>query len=251
MDHYKPCSRFWSTRSTEPKSSRPFRLDRLECARSKRCAPVWKRSSEIPMLIAHLVPGYFAAVKSRPDWKPIWSKSQRTLLWVAALGSTVLPDVDVIYNTLFRGFINHSILWTHSLIPHLIVGLGWLILRYAGSWPFLRTLVWIVAVGGLSHLVLDVIVHGTPLLYPWSLMMVGWPPTRVVKGGLWAYLTDPIFLLEPLALALVGWHWILNQNFTSRVQTVLLTMLFVIFISFIVSFLWLLPELRALVASAL
>ena len=150
------------------------------------------------MLIAHLAPGYFAVVKSQPSWNPGWNKNQRFLLWAVALGSTVAPDIDVIYNTFFQGFINHSTLWTHSLIPYLGIGLVWLILRDVKRWPFLQTLVGLIAVGGLSHLVLDVIAHGTPLVYPYSLIMIGLPPTRVVEGGIWAYLTDPIFIFEPL-----------------------------------------------------
>lgn len=209
----------------------------------------WTNSSwwEQPMLIAHLVPGYFAAVISRLNWKPEWNKSRRMLLWAAALGSTFAPDVDVIYNALFRGFINHSTLWTHSLIPHLGVGLLWWILSYLKKWPFLQTLIGLVTVGGLSHLALDVIAHSTPLLYPFSLTMFGIPPTRVVKGGILAYLTDPIFLFEPLALTLLACHWILSQYFASRVRAIALTVLWVGFISFTIGFLWMLPKMQAMV----
>jgi hypothetical protein len=49
------------------------------------------------------------------------------------MGSTIAPDLDVIYNTLFRGFFNHSILWPHSLWPHLSLGLAWWTLRHARS----------------------------------------------------------------------------------------------------------------------
>lgn len=198
------------------------------------------------MLIAHLVPGYFAAVKSRLNWKPEWNKSRRMLLWAAALGSTFAPDVDVIYNALFRGFFNHSTLWTHSLIPHLGVGLLWWMLSYLKKWPFLQTLIGLVTVGGLSHLALDVIAHSTPLLYPFSLTMFGIPPTRVVEGGILAYLTDPIFLFEPLALTLVVWHWIRSQYFTPRVRAIALTVLWVGFISFTIGFLWMSPDMQAM-----
>jgi len=75
------------------------------------------------MLIAHLVPGYFAADHSQKTWPAEWSNNQRRWLWTAALVSTFAPDMDVIYNALFRGFINHSWLWTHSLFLHLGVGL--------------------------------------------------------------------------------------------------------------------------------
>ena len=203
------------------------------------------------MLGAHLVPGYFAAIKSRQSWKPEWNKSQHILLWAVAFGSTVVPDLDVIYNAFFRGFVNHSTLWTHSLIPYLGIGLFWWILRYAKKWPFLQLLVGLVVVGGLSHLVLDVIAHGTPLLYPISLRMFGMPPVRVVEGGIWAYVTDPIFLLEPLALTLLVWHWISNQNLTPRVRTVVLALILVSFISFAGVFLWLLPDMQKAVARVL
>ncbi len=201
------------------------------------------------MLVAHLVPGYFAVVKSRQSWKPEWNKSQHTLLWTVAFGSTVAPDLDVIYNALFRGFVNHSTLWTHSLIPYLGIGLIWWGLRYVKKWSFLQTLVGLIVVGGLSHLVLDVIAHGTPLLYPFSLRMFGAPPVRVVEGGIWAYLTDPIFLLEPLAFTLLLWHWISDQDFTVKIRTAAQVLLLVSFVSFTVIFLWLLPDMQAAVAS--
>lgn len=157
------------------------------------------------MLIAHLVPGYFAAATLEPD--PEWSITQRRLLWTVALGSTVIPDTDVIYNVVFRGFVNHSVLWTHSLFVYVGIGLLWWILRRADRWSYWRAIVGLVAVGGLSHLALDMIAHNTPLLYPFSMCMFGIAPDRVVEGGISAYLTDPIFLLEPLLFLFAFAHW--------------------------------------------
>ncbi len=159
------------------------------------------------MLAAHLVPGYFAAVKAQPTCKAEWGSGRRRLLWTVALGSTVAPDLDVIYNTLFRGFFNHSILWPHSLWPHLGLGLAWWVLRRAQRWPYLTSLLGVATAGGLSHLALDVLVHGTPLLYPFSIEMFDVVATRVVQGDVWAYLRSPIFLAEPLALALAALHY--------------------------------------------
>jgi hypothetical protein len=162
------------------------------------------------MLGAHLVPGYFATVKSQSRWSQEWSEPQRILLWAAAIGSTVIPDLDVIYNTLFRGFINHSVLWTHSLFPYISIGLCWWLLYRSGRWPYWQMLLGLTTVGGLSHLALDVIAHGTPLFYPLSSVMIGAAPHCVVEGGFLAYVTDPIFLLEPLLLTLAAVHWILT-----------------------------------------
>jgi GAF domain-containing protein len=201
------------------------------------------------MLVAHLVPGYFAAVNSQPQWKLEWNTGQRALLWAAALGSTIVPDLDVIYNAVFHGFVNHSTLWTHSLFVHLTVALGWWLLRRIGRWPYLQTLVGLVAVGGLSHLVLDVSSHGTPLLYPVSLVMFGFPPERVVEGGFWAYLTDPIFLLEPLLLTLAAAHWTLSRKPTQRVRPLTLIVLTGVLVLFTVAFLLLLPVLQSVAAS--
>ncbi len=164
------------------------------------------------MLAAHLVPGYFAAVKSQSSWKAEWGSGRRRLLWTVALGSTIAPDLDVIYNVLFRGFFNHSILWPHSLWPHLCLVLAWWALRRAQHWPYLTSLLYLAAVGGLSHLALDVLVHGTPLFYPFSLQMFDVVATRIVQGGVWAYLKAPMFLVEPLALSLTALHWTLERR---------------------------------------
>lgn len=164
------------------------------------------------MLAAHLVPGYLAAAKSQPIWSPDWSRPQRILLWIAALGSTVAPDTDVVYNTLFRGFFNHTTLWTHSIFVYLGLGLVWLLLRQWKRWPYLQTLLGLAAVGGMSHLLLDIIAHGTPLLYPVSMLFVSVAPERVIEGGLWAYLTDPVFLFEPLLFSVAATDWLHRQQ---------------------------------------
>ena len=172
------------------------------------------------MLAAHLVPGYFAAAKSQSSWKPDWNKTQRVMLWATTLGSTVVPDLDVVYNALFRGFFNHSTLWTHSIFVYLGFGLVWLILHITKRWAYIETLTGLVAVGGLSHLVLDIIAHGTPMLYPVSMMIFGIAPQRVIEGGVWAYLTDPIFLLEPLLFSIAIIHWTHHQDMTPYLKKV-------------------------------
>ncbi len=196
------------------------------------------------MLIAHIVPGYFAAAKSQSRWRPEWSTKQRILLWIVAFGSTIIPDLDVVYNALFRGFINHSVLWTHSLFVHLGVLLIYWLLQWIGRWRYLQMLIWLVAMGGLSHLLLDAVSHGTPLLYPVSMTAFGVPPMRVVEGGLWAYLTDSIFLFEPCLLGLGTMHWIRRYVRNQQAQQVSLVILAIGLGIFATSFLLLLPVLQ-------
>lgn len=207
-----------------------------------------RKGNREPMLVAHLVPGYFVTVQSRSYWQPEWSTAQNALLWMVGLGSTVIPDFDVVYNVLFRGFFNHSVLWTHSLFVPAIVLLIWWVLQRTRCWPYLQKLTWLMAMGFLSHLLLDVIAHGTPLLYPVSMVIFGAPPTRVVEGGIWAYLTDPIFLLEPFLLTLMAIHWIMYYP-NQRTRTVGLVMLITGLGTFTLSFLLLLPKLQKLVAA--
>jgi hypothetical protein len=158
------------------------------------------------MLFAHAVPGYFAAALTEPHWRPEWTRAQRLLLWGAALVSVGAPDADVLFNVAFRGFVNHSVGWTHSIFLHGAVALVGLALRRGGRWPYLQMLVGLVAVGGLSHLLLDVVSHGTPMFAPFSMAMIGAAPARVVQDGVWAYVSDPSFLAEPLLLAPAALH---------------------------------------------
>ncbi len=102
---------------------------------------------------------YFAVMASQPHWRAGWSKEQRVMLWVVAFCSTFAPDLDVIYNWLFRGFFNHSVLWTHSIFLHLGICLCWWLLRRSGRWPYVQVLLGLAAIGGLSHLALDVVSH--------------------------------------------------------------------------------------------
>ncbi|NIX00490.1 MAG: hypothetical protein GWN13_20010, partial [Phycisphaerae bacterium] len=172
------------------------------------------------MLVAHLVPGYFITIQSKSRWQPNWTVRQCALLRLAALGSTIAPDLDVVYNVIFHDFFNHSTLWTHSLFPYISILFIWWILRQSRRWPYLQMLAWLIALGGISHLLLDVVAHGTPLLYPLLVTMVGVPPQRVVEGGVWAYLTDPIFLFEPFLLTLAAIHWLLHNAHDQRVRII-------------------------------
>ncbi|MGH8529275.1 MAG: metal-dependent hydrolase [Nevskiales bacterium] len=168
------------------------------------------------MLIAHLVPGYFAAVVSQPSWNPKWSRTQRASLWLAALGATAAPDLDVIYNLLLRGFFGHSVLWTHSVFVHLPLVLAWFVMGRTRSWPYLRTMTGLIAAGGISHLLLDALSHGTPLFYPLSRELIGVTLERIRIGGVIAYLTHPAYLVEALLITLAAGHWDSTRGTAAR-----------------------------------
>lgn len=197
------------------------------------------------MLFAHFVPGYFAAALSQPYWNPKWSTPQRVVLWGAALGSTALPDTDVVYNAFFNGFINHSTVWTHSIFLYSIFGAIWLGLYLAHQLEFLRLVCALIALGGSSHILLDVVSHGTPFLFPVSNAFVSLAPRRVMIGGFWAYVTDPVFLLEPLligfAIAYFIWHLKATRSLRLVGVGAVLTAWLAVSIGFVLS----LPALQA------
>ena len=157
------------------------------------------------MFVAHLVPGYFEASTLESAWDMEWSPLQRNVLWAVALGSTVVPDVDVVYNLIFRGFFNHSTLYTHSLLTYLIPLFLWAICKFVFEWGYTAMLFLLVAIGGLSHVFLDAIVHNTPLLYPLTDQTFGTGPKTIGENGVSAYVTHPIILLEVVMIAVMLW----------------------------------------------
>ena len=162
------------------------------------------------MMFAHIVPGYFAAaVSDRPRY---WTPLERAGLWGTAVVSCILPDIDVIYNIVVRGYANHAVLITHSIFPYLALGSVWLFLVLINRLPYIRLLFGLVAFGGLSHIALDVIAHSTPLFYPFSTRMIGNPPDSIFYGGVPVYLRHPLFLIEPFLLMLMVCHWIFTRD---------------------------------------
>lgn len=158
------------------------------------------------MLIAHAVSAYFAVKLTQTQWDEDWSQAQRWLLASIAVGSTILPDADVVYNIVVRGFANHSLLGTHSIWLYSIFMLSAIICKLA-KWHYLAWCLGFIALGGYSHILLDAIVHNTPLFYPLSMQMVGTAPQSIVEGGTPVYIRHPLFLLEIALWGAVLLHW--------------------------------------------
>jgi len=65
----------------------------------------------------------------------------------------------------------------------------------------------------------------------------GSPPDRVVQGGLQGYLTDPIFLLEPLLIGLVALHWTSQRLLSTWTRMTVFTVIIGGFVAFSALFL--------------
>jgi hypothetical protein len=196
------------------------------------------------MLFAHIVPSYVIVSTSQPSWDTQWSPAQHKMLWAAALVSTIVPDIDVVYNTLFRGFTNHSTLYTHSLFPYLLLGIISIGLYAVHRAKYMQTLLMLIAFGGLSHLVLDVIAHNTPLFYPLSNAMIGNAPARITNGGIAQYITHPIFLLEPTLIIMGILYWIHHRDASSFAKRQLSRLLVAGWVVFIALYLIMLPTMQ-------
>lgn len=165
------------------------------------------------MLIAHLVPGYWGVIYTQKDARPRLTKYQQVLLWGASFAGTVYPDLDVIINLLFRHSFQHQILWTHGIWGAVIMAAAGRLFLNHNRCTFVRSAVYLFAFGWLSHIFLDLIVHGTPLFYPFSMIGFELAPKQIVEGGAAAYLAHPLFLLEPLLISTVVIHLALTRRF--------------------------------------
>jgi hypothetical protein len=168
------------------------------------------------MLIGHLAPvGPIAAAVER-RWNPEWPSWTRKLPWAAALAGCVLPDLDVIVNTLFNGVLHHLYYLPHSIFPYLpVLILGVLLVRLHRT----RLAGWTVlafGVGVLSHLLLDAVSHGTVLLYPLWDGLVGWTFPRTDERILVSYFHSPHFWLEPAVILAAAIWWLKRHASTWR-----------------------------------
>lgn len=75
-------------------------------------------------------------------------------------------------------------------------------------------------------------------------LWIGEAPQRVLQGGFWYYITDPIFLLEPLLFMLTGIHWAFSSGFSIRTRIIVAVVFINIFITFTSAFLITLPMLQ-------
>ncbi len=202
------------------------------------------------MLFAHIVPGYFAGAIGISRRQSEWTPTQRITLWAAALGGSVAPDFGAVYNIVFHGTYDHCTLWTHSIFVYLGIGLLWFALHESRQARFLEVMVGLVAIGGLSHLVLDIVAHGTRIFYPISMATVGIPCEYLARGSGWAYVTSPLFLLEPILLTLAFIHWVHGLNLTAETRRIILSVVMGGLLLFSVAFVLLAPFLQDAVSSS-
>lgn len=168
------------------------------------------------MLVGHLAPfGPIAAAVER-RWRPEWPRWTRRLPWAAALAGCVLPDLDVIVNTVFNGVLHHVYYFPHSIFPYLpVLLLGILLVRWQRT-RLAGLTVLTFGIGALSHLFLDVISHGTVLFYPLWNGLVGWTFPRLDERILVSYLHSPNFWLEPLVILAATIWWFRRYAFTVK-----------------------------------
>jgi hypothetical protein len=160
------------------------------------------------MLIGHLAPIGPIAAEIERHWRPEWPRWTCKLPWVAALAGCVFPDFDVIANTLFNGVMHHLYYFPHSILSYLpVLILGILLVR----WRRTQLMGWMVltfVLGVFSHLLLDVVSHGTVLFYPLWNGLVGWTFPRTDERILVSYFNSPNFWLEPLVIFAAAIWWL-------------------------------------------
>lgn len=165
------------------------------------------------MLIGHLAPVGPIAFAVERRWRPEWPRWTRKLPWAAALAGCVFPDFDVIVNTLFNGVLHHLYYLPHSIFPYLpVLFFGILLIRWRRT-RLAGYTVLAFSLGALSHLLLDVISHGTVLFYPLWNGLVGWTFPRLDERVFVSYLHSPNFWLEPFVIFVAAIWWLKRYTF--------------------------------------
>ena len=71
---------------------------------------------------------------------------------------------------------------------------------------------------------------------------------RVLEGGFWAYITDPIFIAEPFLFTLALADWITQRKIKPQLKSALLIGLVSAFGVFTIAFLFFVPTWQNIVA---
>lgn len=161
------------------------------------------------MMLGHLTPFGLIAAAAERHWQPAWPRWTRALPWTAALAGCIFPDLDIVANILLNGVAMHLYCLPHSVLPYLpLLALGCL-LAHRQRTRLAGLTVLIFGLSVLSHLLLDVVSHGTMLFYPLWNGVVGWTyPPRAGESMMMAYFRAPNFLLELGVLAAAGGWWL-------------------------------------------
>jgi hypothetical protein len=159
------------------------------------------------MLAGHLTPVGPLATAAQRHWSARWPRWTRALPWAAAGLGAVFPDLDIIVNLLVTGHFYHLYYFPHSLFVYVpVLLLGWLLARGPRTRCAGLTLLTFGA-GVLSHLLLDVVSHGTPFFYPLYNGPIGWTFPDTGEPLLIAYARSPNVWLEVLTI-IVGLLWV-------------------------------------------
>ncbi len=165
------------------------------------------------MFIAHAPAGYLLA-------KTIYKESSQwhTILLLALLVGSVLPDFDMIYFYLVDNRAhNHHSYWTHTPVYWLFIYCFGLAVGFALDSYRLLSLFSAVFMGVILHLFLDTFTGGIRWEYPFSnkyYVMISVPPIH----GRWVLnsILHWSFLIELLLVALAGFKFIRSRVKTSK-----------------------------------
>ena len=169
------------------------------------------------MLVGHLAPIGAIATAAQHRWPTHSPRWTRALPWLAAGLGAIFPDLDIIVNLLLTGRFYHLYYFPHSLFVYLpILILGILLLRAPRArWVGLTLLT--LCAGVFSHLLLDVVSHGTPLFFPFYRGLIGWTFPGTGEPLLVAYARSPNVWLEVVTI-IVGLIWLARYLY-SRLLT--------------------------------
>jgi inner membrane protein len=188
------------------------------------------------MIFSHAPGGFIAAFITRRWWSRFLSKRQITILYIISMIVAIFPDIDIIYYYLINATTRHRQHITHSLFLYLFIWLLFYLVGFFKKSRILKSVGFILFIGGFSHLVLDSTTTGVPWLYPfssrtWGLLLLPWFNFNFVYEHLFLFTLSVEILIFLLALnILFFWKSSKKIAFSILILSIILFNFWIIFL---------------------
>lgn len=184
------------------------------------------------MIFAHSFIGLFVAKRFDKNYH----KTDKMLIWIAAILGSIFPDVDIPYIVFVNPLAKHREIITHSIFLHLLIlSIGLFILNLKNFKKLYKQIVLAFFAGSFFHLLADLLVDKVYLFRPISRTPVMFRLFPLNKSdGFLGYMRSPFILLE-LTLILGGLALLIKdfRKFNKEFKIILGILAIILLVAFI------------------
>lgn len=154
------------------------------------------------MLVCHLPAGYIAAkITEKKFWKDLPLK-EKFWLYSILLFFSIFPDIDLLYFYLVNSSTSHREFITHAISPYLLISS---LIYLWGKFKKNKFIKWIgisIALGTITHLILDSLMASAEWLWPITSRLYGLPMIKSYFNFLAVHTFSLYFIFETLVICL-------------------------------------------------